>query len=104
MPRDATLHMKLDRGIDEHLKRLAHARGTSKGQLVREAISACYHTALTDLPQRQRLAISAYQGGYLSLSRLAMVMGMHVLDLRRWLKEHDIAQSGAYSDRDAGNA
>jgi hypothetical protein len=31
MAREATLHVKLDREADESLKRLAAARGTSKG-------------------------------------------------------------------------
>jgi predicted HTH domain antitoxin len=102
--RDVTLHMKLDRETDERLKRLALTRRTSKGQLVREAISACYQTTLTELPQRQRLALSAYQGGYISLSRLAKVMGMHALDMRKWLEDHNVTQPGAYGDRDADNA
>lgn len=104
MARDATLHMKIDRETDERLRQLALARGKSKGQLVREAISVCYQTSLDDLPLAQRRAISAYQGGYISLGRLAQVMGMHVLDLRKWLDDHDITQSGAYGDRDADNA
>lgn len=104
MPRAATLHVKLDTDSDEKLKRLASARGKSKGQLVREAISACYQTSLEDLPLRQRQAISAYQGGYISLGKLAKETGMHVLQLRSWLGERGIEQQTAYGDADAGLA
>lgn len=102
MPREATLHVKLDTDTDEKLKRLASARGKSKGQLVREAISACYQTSLEELPLRQRQAISAYQGGYISLGRLAKEMGMHVLQLRSWLGERGIEQQTVYGGADAG--
>ena len=88
MPQDTTLHVKLDSETDKKLKKLAYDCGKSKGQLVREAISACYQTAMEDLPLRQRQALSAYQGGYISLGRLARVMGMHVLELRPWLQKH----------------
>ena len=104
MAKDATLHVKLDGETDKKLKQLAHNRGTSKGQLVREAISACYETALDDMPLRQRQAVSAYQGGYISLGRLARELGLHPLDARRWLREHGIAQRTAFGDEDAANA
>ena len=104
MPQDATLHVKLDSETDGKLKRLAYDQGKSKGQLVREAIAACYQTAMEDLPLRQRQAVSAYQGGYISLGKLARVMGMHVLELRGWLKEHGIATRNAFAERDAANA
>lgn len=76
MAQDATLHVKIDSATDEKLKKLAHDRSKSKGQLVREAITACYQTALEELPIQQRRAIHAYQGGYISLSKLARAMGM----------------------------
>lgn len=104
MARDATLHVKLDAEIDENLKRLAAARGKSKAQLVREALSACFQTSLDELPLRQRQAVSAFQGGYISLGRLAREMGMHVLELRGWLNERGIEQQAAYSDGDASRA
>lgn len=45
MAQDATLHVKIDRQTDERLLKLARSRRVSKGQLVREAITACYQTA-----------------------------------------------------------
>ena len=104
MPHDATLHVKLDSATDGQLKKLAYERGKSKGQLVREALSACYQTTMDELPLRQRRAIAAYQGGYISLGRLARDMGMHVLELRDWLKEHGIALNTALSETDASHA
>jgi predicted HTH domain antitoxin len=104
MAQDATLHVKLDKATDEKLKKLACSRDKSKGQLVREAIEVCYQTSLDDLPLSQRQALAAYQGGYLSLGRLAQVMGMHALALRRWLEEHGIPPAAAYRDEDAGHA
>ena len=64
MPQDATLHVKLDGETDGKLKKLAYDQGKSKGQLVREAISACYQTALEDLPlpaHRGRRVAEGYQ-------------------------------------------
>ncbi len=104
MTQDATLHIKLDRESNSRLKKLAYERGTSKGQLVREAISACYQTSLDELPLRQRHALSAYQGGYISLAKLGRAMGMHVLEARRWLEEHGIPQLNAFGDEDVANA
>jgi DNA-directed RNA polymerase specialized sigma24 family protein len=104
MPQDATLHVKLDSETDGKLKKLAYDRGKSKGQLVREALSACYQTAMDELPLRQRRALAAYQGGYISQGKLARVMGMHVLELRGWLKEHEIACSHPFSEADTANA
>jgi predicted transcriptional regulator len=104
MPQDATLHVKLDRDTDERLTRLAYARGKSKGQLVREAIASCYQASFADLPQHQQQALAAYQGGYVSIGKLAKVMGMHVLEVRTWLNEHHIAQANALGESDADNA
>ena len=104
MAQTATLHVKLNPATDAKLKRLAADRQTSKGQLVREAISACYQTSIDELPVKQQQAIAAYEGGFISLGRLAQAMGMHVLELRHWLREHDIAQNSTFQEQDAANA
>jgi predicted HTH domain antitoxin len=104
MPQDSTLHIKIDSDTDARLKRLAEARRKSKGQLVREAISACYQTSMSDLPLQQSQAVAAYQGGYISISKLAREMGLHVLQLRSWLADQGIAQRNAYGDEDAARA
>lgn len=104
MPRDASLHLKLDAETDENLKRMASAQGKSKGQLVREAISACYQTSSEDLPLRHRQALEAYQGGFISLGKLARAFGIHVLEMRRWLSARGIDQRNAYGEEDAAHA
>jgi predicted HTH domain antitoxin len=104
MAQDATLHVKLDSKTDKSLKKLAYEKGKSKGQLVREAITACYQASLEELPVRQSQALSAYQGGYISIGKLAKVMGMHVLEVRKWLDEHGIAQQTAFGSEDVDNA
>ena len=104
MAQEATLHIKLDRDTDARLRHLAQLRKTSKGQLVRDAISACYQTSLDALPVHQRQAIAAYQGGFISLSRLAASLGMHVLQARSWLEEHGLVQRNVYGDADADHA
>ena len=104
MAQDATLHVKLDSETDAHLKQLAHFRGTSKGQLVREALAVCYQATFAELPLQQSQALAAYQGGYISLAKLAKVMGRHVLELRSWLQERGIAQRNVFGDEDASRA
>ena len=104
MAQDATLHVKLDGEMDRKLRLLAKSRGKSKGQLVREALSACYQISFTDLPLYQSRALAAYQGGNISLGKLAEVMGLHVLQLRHWLQEQGIDQNSAYADEDTVHA
>lgn len=104
MAQDATLHVKLDRQTADKLKRLAAERQTSKGQLVRDAISACYLPALDELPVQQRRALAAYQGGYISLGKLAREMGMHVLGLRAWLADQGLEQHVVFADGDSARA
>lgn len=104
MAQDATLHVKLDRETEERLNRLARTRGKSKGQLVREAIAACYQASFAEIPLQHSHALAAYQGGYISLGKLARVMGMHALDARRWLADHGIEERCSLGDEDAVNA
>lgn len=49
MPRDATLHVKLQSELAQHLKRLAKSRGVSLSSLVRQAIAAAYQPDLLNL-------------------------------------------------------
>jgi predicted DNA-binding protein len=100
MLQDVTLHVKLDRETDVQLKSLAYQRGKSKGQLVREALTACYQTAADDLSVTQRNALAAYHGGYISIGRLARDMGMHVLEMRKWMNERGFQQRSAVKDTD----
>ena len=96
--------MKIDPATNEELACLAAARKTSKGQLVRDAIFACYQVPLNGLPIQQRHALAAFVGGYISIGKLAEALGMHALDVRRWLSEHGIEQNTAMSADDHMNA
>ena len=104
MAHDATLHVKLDAETNDNLKRLAYNQNKSKGQLVREAITACYQADFAGFSLKQTQALSAYRGGFISIGKLAEAMGMHVLELREWLNDHGIPQNNAFSDMDSTNA
>ncbi|MCP4676305.1 MAG: hypothetical protein GY854_12495 [Deltaproteobacteria bacterium] len=104
MAHDTTLHVKLDPTMAEDLKQLASNRNKSKGQLVREALVACYQTGLLGLTRKQEQAVHAFQGGFISMGKLAEVMGMHALELRTWLKDHKISQNTSYGENDSANA
>ena len=46
---------------------------------------------------RQRFALAAFAGGFISIGKLADSFGMHVLDLRRWLRAGGYARPGQIS-------
>ena len=96
MAMDATLHVKLDTALANGLKELATQRGVSVATLVRQALVATYQPQILDLSQRQRQAVEAYQGGFISLGRLAEALGLHVLEARAWLAEHQIPQNTGF--------
>lgn len=104
MAQDATLHVKVEPSMAKALKRLAKQRKRTMGELVRQAIAACYQVESLGLPLEQSRALAAYQGGFISLGKLAEAMGMHVLDLRDWLMSHGLAEPAEYDERDASNA
>lgn len=95
MAHDTTLHIKVDAETNRQLSHLAEVRKTSKGQLVRRAICACYSLTTDELPAQQQRAVAAYEGGFISIGKLAEVLGMHVIEMRRWLSEHGIEQRTA---------
>jgi len=91
---NATLHIKVKPEIAKGLKLLSKKRETSVGELIRQAVFSCY----------QKQAIAAFQGGYISLGKLAEEMGMNVLDIRIWLEEHNILQNNSFQESDIKNA
>jgi len=101
----ATLHIKVKPELASDLKELSQKRKISVGELVRQAVLARYQLDLSiSLNNKHRRALEAYQGGYISLSKLATEMGMTVWDMRHWLNEHDIAQNMAFHQDDSSNA
>ncbi|MCK4604155.1 MAG: ribbon-helix-helix protein, CopG family, partial [Deltaproteobacteria bacterium] len=74
----ATLHIKVKPEVAKGLKALSRKRNTSVGELVRQAVISSYQLELiSSLNTSQKRALEAYQGGYISLSRLADEMGMN---------------------------
>jgi predicted HTH domain antitoxin len=100
----STLHVKIKPELAKGLKELSRKRETSVGDLVRKAVLSCYQLELLDLNERQRRALEAFQGGYISLGKLAEEMGMNVLAIRKWLDEHDIPQNNSFLEDDVNNA
>jgi mRNA-degrading endonuclease RelE of RelBE toxin-antitoxin system len=72
---NATLHVKVTPELAEGLKKLSPKRATSVGELVRQAVLSCYQIDLLTLSEKQRRAIEAYQGGYVSLGKFSEEMG-----------------------------
>ncbi len=99
-----TIHVKIKQDIAKNLKNLASVKGKSVGELVRNAINACYQADFSALNITHKQALEAYQGGYISIGKLAEIMGMHVLELRNWLNEHDIFQNNSFAREDVKNA
>jgi len=100
----STLHIKIKPELADGLKELSRKRATSVGELVRQAVISCYQIELLDLSEKQRRAIEAYQGGYISLGKLAEEMGMSVLKIREWLEEREIPQNNSFREDDVKNA
>jgi len=100
----STLHIKVTPEVANALKALSKKRETSVGELVRQAVHSCYQLEVLNLSERHRRAVEAFQGGYISLGKLAEEMGMNVWDARKWLAEHDIAQMNSFLEDDVNNA
>jgi hypothetical protein len=90
--------------IAHDLKLLSKKRSMPVGELVRRAVSRCYQFDTMELAERQRLALAAFQGGYISIGKLSEEMGLTVIETRRWLDEHDIPQNSAFCENDVKNA
>ena len=100
----STIHVKVKPELAKGLKALSRKRETSVGELVRQAVLSCYQLDLLNLNEKQRRAVEAFRGGYISLGKLAEEMGMNVLKTRKWLIEHDIAQNNSFLEDDVNNA
>ena len=101
---NSTLHIKVNPEIAQGLKELSRKKDTSVGELVRRAVISCYQLDFFDLSERQRRALEAYRGEYISLGKLAEEFGMNAWDIREWLKEHNISQNSSFLESDISNA
>lgn len=104
MSQTATLHIKVEPGLAKGLKTLAKHRGQTMGELVRQALSSCYQADLVGLTAPQRQAFEAWRGGFISLGKLAQVMGLAPLEMREWLAGHGEDISAGYQSGDAAHA
>ena len=59
---------------------------------------------MTNLSNQQRQAVEAFQGGYISLGKLAEELGMNIWNTRKWLMEHDIPQNDSFFEDGVKNA
>jgi predicted HTH domain antitoxin len=100
----STIHIKVRPELAKGLKALSRRRETSVGELVRQALLSCYQLELLNLNEKQRRAVEAFQGGYISLGKLAEEMGMNVWNTRKWLIDHEIAQNNSFLEDDVNNA
>jgi len=101
---NSTLHIKVKSELAKGLKTLSRKKETSVGELVRRAVISCYQLDLLGLNEKQRRAVEAFQGGYISLSKLGEELGMNVWNTRAWLEEHDIPQNNSFLEDDVKNA
>jgi predicted HTH domain antitoxin len=72
------------------LKRYAKREGRTLGGLVRDALDVVYQKK-DKLEQRRQVAISAYSEGFISLGKLAEVLGLDPVSARNYLREHEIS-------------
>lgn len=93
---------------DQHKKLKCYAKreGRTLGGLVRDALDVVYKKR-DRLEQRRKVAVSAYNEGFISLGKLAEVLGLDPVSTRNYLKEHGIPnQSQGMEDlaQDSENA
>ncbi len=81
----STLHIKVKPELAKGLKALARKRETSVGELIRQAVNSCYQVEIANLNEKQRRAVEAFQGGYISLGKLAEEMAMNIWNTIKWL-------------------
>jgi len=76
---------------DQHRKLKLYAKRESRtlGGLVRDALDFVYKKK-DALEQRRQVALSAYKEGFISLGKLAEVLGLDPVSARNYLKEQAI--------------
>lgn len=76
---------------DQHKKLKCYAKreGRTLGGLVRDALDVVYKKK-DRLEQRRQVAVSAYSEGFISLGKLAEVLGLDPVSTRKYLKEEGI--------------
>jgi len=87
------------------VKQYAQRQGKTLGRMVREALDAAYQKK-DPLEKRKETALAAYREGFISLGKLAEVIGLDPVSARVYLKEAGVplqVQDADEVDRDAGH-
>jgi len=71
------------------LKQYAKKEGRTLGGLVRDALDIVYKKK-DRLDQRRQVAVSAYSEGFISLGKLAEILGLDPISARKYLNEKGI--------------
>lgn len=71
------------------LKQYAKKEGKTLGKMVREAVDQTYKKK-DSLEKRKQTAINAYKESFISLGKLAEVLGLDPVSARLYLEEHKI--------------
>jgi hypothetical protein len=100
----STLHIKIRPEIANGLKMLSKKQDISVGELVRRAILSSYQLNLLNLSVKQKRAIEAFQGGYISIGKLSEEIGMNIWESKKWLQDHEILQNNSFLEDDVKNA
>jgi predicted HTH domain antitoxin len=82
-------NIMLDDDQHKKLKLYASKERTTLGGLVREALDVVYRKK-DAVERRRQVALSAYQEGFISLGKLAEVLGLDPISARGYLHEHGI--------------
>lgn len=73
-------------------------------ELIRQVLYISYQLDFLGLPDRQKQALEAYKGGFISLGKLSELMGCPPFQMRQWLVEHHVTQNNTFSEDDTENA
>jgi predicted HTH domain antitoxin len=88
------------------VKSYAKKEGKTLGRMVREALDVAYRKK-DPFERRQETAVAAYKEGFISLGKLAEVLGLDPVRARDYLKEAGVrllVQDADEIERDAGHA
>lgn len=93
---------------DQHrkLKTYAQSQGRTLGKLVREAVDTTYRKK-DAVDERKQIALGAYREGFISLGKLAEILGLDPVSARLYLKDLGIPLRIAESEdlsQDLSNA
>lgn len=91
-------------GQHKAVKAYAKREGKTLGRMVREALDVAYRKK-DPLERRKETALAAYREGFISLGKLAEVLGLDPVSARLYLKEAGVpllVQSPDEAKSDAG--